>query len=81
VTPALAAPRVVGFVPATEAEIAAAMRTLATRAGLVAEGAGAVGFAAVMAGAVPADKPIVVALTGRNVSPALLARILTEDHT
>lgn len=81
VTPALAAPRVVGFVPATEAEIAAAMRTLVTRAGLVAEGAGAVGFAAVMAGAVPTDRPIVVALTGRNVSPALLARILTEDHT
>lgn len=76
VTPAVAGPRVDAFVPVTEAGIAAAMRTLVTQAGLVAEGAGAVGFAALMAGAVPTDRQVVIVLTGRNVAPDLLARVL-----
>lgn len=79
VTPAVAGPRVDAFVPVPEARIAAAMRTLATQAGLVAEGAGAVGFAALMAGAVPTDRQVVVVLTGRNVAPDLLARVLNGD--
>ena len=78
-TPAVAGPRVDGFVPVPEARIAAAMRTLVTRAGLVAEGAGAVGFAALTAGALPTDRQVVVVLTGRNVAPDLLARVLDGD--
>jgi threonine dehydratase len=79
VTPAVAGPRVEGFVTADEHRIADAMRTLVTRAGLVAEGAAAVGFAALMAGEVPTDRQVVVVLTGRNVAAPLLARLLSGD--
>jgi threonine dehydratase len=81
VTPALAGPHIEAFVPVDERRIAAAMRTLATRAGLVAEGAAAVGVAALTAGEVPMDRPVVVVLTGRNVAPALLAEQLTKEST
>jgi threonine dehydratase len=78
VTPGLAAPHVTPFVSVDEARIAAAMRTLATRAGLVAEGAAAVGVAALTGGQVPTDRPVVIVLTGRNVAPSLLADLLVD---
>jgi threonine dehydratase len=79
VTPGVAGGRVHAFVQVDEDAIAEAVRLLVTRAGLVAEGAGAVGFAALMAGAVPvAGRPVVV-LTGRNIAPAVLARLLDPN--
>jgi threonine dehydratase len=76
VTPDGARGRVHGFVHAEEDGIAEAIRVLATRCGLVAEGAAAVGVAALLAGAVPLAGPPVVVLTGRNIAPDVLAGLL-----
>jgi threonine dehydratase len=76
VTPDGARGRVHGFVQVDEDGIAGAIRVLATRCGLVAEGAAAVGVAALLSGAVPLAGPPVVVLTGRNIAPDLLARLL-----
>ncbi|MHB8505274.1 MAG: pyridoxal-phosphate dependent enzyme, partial [Acidimicrobiales bacterium] len=62
----------------TEEEISAAMSWLFAAEGLVVEGAGAAGLAAVLAGRVPATGPLVVLLTGRNVSAATYAPVLLE---
>ena len=78
VTPRLALGRVHAFVQVGEDAIAEAIRVLATGCGLVAEGAAAVAVAALIEGAVPiAGRPVAV-LTGRNIAPALLARLLTD---
>ena len=61
-----------------EAAIRNAVRELATQHGLVVEGSGAVGLAALRAGEIPTDQPIVLVLTGRNIAPAVLADILGE---
>jgi threonine dehydratase len=85
VTPDGARGRVQGFAHVEEDGIAEAIRVLATRCGLVAEGAAAVGVAALLAGKVPLAGPPVVVLTGRNIAPDLLARLVggtgggTED--
>lgn len=76
ITPALAARRVHGFVQVGEDLIADAIRLLAAGCGVVAEGAAAVGPAALMAGSVPVTGRPVVVITGRNIAPALLARLL-----
>ncbi len=76
VTPALAAGRVHAFAAVSEAEIEAAIRFLAVGCGLVVEGAGAVGVAALLAGKVPVAGQVAVVLTGRNIAAAALARIL-----
>jgi threonine dehydratase len=76
VTPALVAGRV-RFAAVSEAEIEAAVRFLALDCGLVVEGAGAVGVAALLAGRVPAAGRVVALVTGRNLAQATLARILT----
>jgi threonine dehydratase len=62
----------------SEADIRSAMAFSATKTGLVLEGAGAVGVAALRAGIVTtqAGTETVVLLTGRNVSPALLSEVL-----
>ena len=61
----------------TEDEIAGAIRFLAREQGLVVEGAGAVGVAAVLADRIPRGPGrMVVLLTGRNIAPAAFARIL-----
>ena len=62
----------------SEADIRSAMAFSAHKMGLVLEGAGAVGVAALRAGLVaPADgRETVVLLTGRNVAPALLEEVL-----
>jgi threonine dehydratase len=76
VTPALVAGRVHAFAAVTEAEIEAAVRFLALGCGLVVEGAGAVGVAALLAGKVPLHGRTVVLLTGRNIAAGDLARVL-----
>ena len=63
----------------SEADIRSAMAFSAHKMGLVLEGAGAVGVAALRAGTVtpdPAGKRTVVLLTGRNVAPKLLSEVL-----
>lgn len=76
ITPALTAGRMRAFVAVTEAEIEEAIRFLALRCGLVVEGSGAVGVAALLAGKAPVAGRAVVMLTGRNIAPEPLARIL-----
>jgi threonine dehydratase len=62
----------------TEAEIAAAVRFLAFEHGLVAEGSGAVGVAAVMTGRVAVgDEATAVVVSGRNIAQELLVSILS----
>jgi threonine dehydratase len=76
VTPALARGRVHAIVAVTEEEIERAIRFLAA-SGLVVEGSGAVGVAALLAGRVPADgATVAVLLTGRNIAAGTLARVL-----
>ncbi len=63
----------------SEADIRSAMSYAALKMGLVLEGAGAVGVAAVRAGLLPAStdgRETVVLLTGRNIAPALLEDVL-----
>jgi threonine dehydratase len=65
----------------TDAEIAEAVRFILIRMKLLVEPSGAVGVAALMAGKV-ADvqgKKVGVVLSGGNVDPALLARILAPS--
>ena len=63
----------------SEADIRSAMAFSATKMGLVLEGAGAVGIAALRDGVVTPDadgRQTVVLLTGRNVAPSLLSEVL-----
>ncbi len=64
-----------------EDDVAEAMVWLLERSKLVVEGAGAVGVAALLGGAVApqADGPTVVVLSGGNVDPGLLS-LVTERH-
>lgn len=62
-----------------EPAIRAAVRELATQHGLVVEGSGAVGLAAVREAIVPLDRRVILVLTGRNIAPTLLADILRDD--
>jgi threonine dehydratase len=62
-----------------EVAIADAMRKLFVHDGVVAEGAGAAGAAAVAAGIVPVDGPAVVVITGGNVDAERYARILRGE--
>ena len=68
------------IVTVTEAEIRAAMRTLALDAKLVAEPSGAVTFAAWLhhQDQLPKSSHTVAVISGGNVEPALLAEVLTE---
>jgi threonine dehydratase len=74
-TPAAAGPLIAGLAAVSEAELRAAVRWLAGRVGLVVEGSGAAGFAAVLAGRLPVPGRTVVVLTGRNIDLAVLAGI------
>jgi threonine dehydratase len=62
----------------SEADVRSAMAFSATKMGLVLEGAGAVGVAALRAGVVAPEEgtQTVVLLTGRNVAPKLLSEVL-----
>ncbi|MEV0052872.1 pyridoxal-phosphate dependent enzyme [Saccharopolyspora shandongensis] len=76
VTIDLVAEHVDDLVTVTEAEIREAMRYLAARRGVIAEGSGAVGVAALLAGKVPAQGTPVAVVTGRNIALPTLAGIL-----
>ncbi len=69
------------IVTVTEGEILAAMRRLATGARLVAEPGGAVAVAACLfrSQELPVSKRRVAILSGGNVDPALLARVLADE--
>jgi threonine dehydratase len=77
VTVDISAEHVAAMLTVDEDQIAAAMRWFASEHGLVVEGSGAVGMAAVLAEGVPSDGPTVVIVTGRNVALDTLARVLT----
>lgn len=68
------------LVTVTEPEIVAAIRYLVSRHGLVAEGAGAVSVAAVLAGKVDADGPLVAVVSGRNIALPLLTQVLADSE-
>jgi threonine dehydratase len=77
VTVGLAARLASAMLIVTEEEIAAAIRYLAFEHGIVAEGAGAVSVAAILSGRhTPGDEPTAVVVSGRNITPALLASVL-----
>jgi threonine dehydratase len=65
----------------TEEQISRAVLLLLERCKWVVEPAGAVGLAALMAGAVPGDEPVVLVLSGGNVDPLLLTRLIEHGLT
>ena len=77
VTFALVRDHVGAVVSASEAEIEEGIRFLARAHGIVAEGAGAIGVAALLTGrVVRGDDPLVVVVTGRNIALPRLAAVL-----
>jgi threonine dehydratase len=60
----------------SESAIEDAIRGLFANHGAVAEGAGAVGVAALLAGVIAVEGPAVIVVSGRNIDPDRLARIL-----
>jgi threonine dehydratase len=69
----------VNVVTVTESDIRSAMNYAAQQMGLVLEGAGAVGVAAIRGGLIPVHpdgRETVVLLTGRNIAPSLLEEVL-----
>jgi threonine dehydratase len=66
------------LVVVTEDEIAAAMAALSVWSGITVEGGGAVGVAALMAGRFEASGEAIVVVSGGNVDPVVLARIVAE---
>jgi threonine dehydratase len=66
------------IVTVTEDDIARALLVLLERAKLVVEPAGAVSVAALMTGAVRADGPVVALLSGGNIDPLLMQRVIAH---
>lgn len=68
-----------GLLAVSEEEIARAVRFLAFEVGLVVEPSGAVGVAVLLSGSVkPGNGPMVVVISGRNVSTPLLVSLLSS---
>lgn len=65
-------------VTVSEDDIARAMVMLLERAKLVVEPAGAAGVAAILTGAVPADGTTVAILSGGNIDPLLMQRVISQ---
>ncbi len=65
-------------VTVTEDDIARALLVLLERAKLVVEPAGAVSVAAIMTGAVTSDGPVVALLSGGNIDPLLMQRVIAH---
>lgn len=65
-------------VTVTEDDIARALLVLLERAKLVVEPAGAVAVAAMMTGAVHSDGPVVAVLSGGNIDPLLMQRVVAH---
>jgi threonine dehydratase len=63
-------------VTVTDAEIGRALILLLERAKAVVEPAGVVGLAALLAGKIPGDGPAVAVLSGGNVDPLMLTRLI-----
>ena len=63
-------------VTVTDDDIARALVMLLERSKLVVEPAGAAGVAALMAGAVRAEPPVVAVLSGGNIDPLLMMRVI-----
>ena len=63
----------------SEDDVANGMRYLYREHGIVAEGAGAIGVGAVLAGLIPTQDPVVCTITGRNVHEDTLARVLGSE--
>jgi len=80
VTPGILAAHGVPVLAVSEVDIRRALRYLVRAHGLAVEGAGAVAVAAVLAGKVDADGPVVAVVTGRNVALPTLAGILAEEE-
>ncbi|MFI2433022.1 threonine/serine dehydratase [Streptomyces sp. NPDC018693] len=76
VTVGLVARHVDRLVTVTEAEIRAALRHLSAERGYVAEAAGAVAVAALLAGKVPAHGRTVAVVSGRNITLPALSAVL-----
>jgi threonine dehydratase len=71
---------VCGVVMVAEKEVRAAMRGLVEREHLIAEGAGAVGVAAVQSGRVAPDgRSIAIIITGGNIDPDALVGVVGEE--
>ena len=68
-------------VSVTDDEISEAILLLLERAKLVVEGAGAAGLAALLAGRVGGDGPVVVVLSGGNIDPSLLISVMRHGMT
>jgi threonine dehydratase len=66
---------------ASEDELADAVRFMVTAAGLVVEGAAAAPIAAVRAGRVRAEGPLVVVVSGRNIARERVAALLGATST
>ena len=67
-----------GSLELTLAETAAALRLVAERTRVIAEGAGALSVAAALSGRVPGKK-IVCIVSGGNIDTSVLARILEGE--
>ena len=80
-TSAILADHLDDVVTATEEEISQAILLLMERATLVVEGAGAVGLAALLAGRVGGEGPVVVVLSGGNIDPTLLITVMRHGLT
>ncbi|HKD96162.1 MAG TPA: threonine ammonia-lyase [Micromonosporaceae bacterium] len=68
-------------VTVTDEDITRALLMLLERGKLVVEPAGGVGVAALMAGVVHAEPPAVVVLTGGNIDPLLMVRLVEHGLT
>ncbi|MCI2959318.1 threonine ammonia-lyase [Agromyces atrinae] len=66
------------IVTVSEDDIARALLMLLERAKLVVEPAGAVSVAALLAGLIDSDGPIVVVLSGGNIDPLLMQRVIAH---
>ncbi|MPZ60330.1 MAG: pyridoxal-phosphate dependent enzyme [Propionibacteriales bacterium] len=80
VTPEIIGRHAAGLVAVSEQEIRSAIRWLFSRHGLVAEGAAAAGVGALLSGkvSVPADRTVVVVLSGRNISASAFRDVLRD---
>jgi threonine dehydratase len=78
VTPDLIGQYVDTLVTVSEAEIRAAIRHLVTDRGCIAEGSGAAAMAALLAGKVPVRGRAVAVVSGRNITPTVLASVLAD---
>ena len=73
--------RVDDVVTVTDDQISRAMILLLERCKAVVEPAGAAGLASVVSGLIPGDGPVVVVLSGGNVDPILLIRLIEHGLT